>query len=64
MKDQRIKWAKINIITYNGEFMTGEAKAEYKKAYEIWGDCMHRGDFKKANYIIRRLRKKSNYVEG
>ena len=67
MKDERINWRKINIVDYSGALMTKEAKIEYRKAFNIWCDCMHRGDFKKANYIIRRIRrirKKSNYIEG
>jgi len=60
---KRINWKKIDIITYSGEFMSEECKAEVRKAYAILNECEYRGDYAKAAYIRRRLEDKKNYIE-
>ena len=59
---EKINWRKIDIITYGGDLMTEEAKAEVRKAYDLLGLCEARGETKKAAYIRRRLEDKKNYI--
>lgn len=58
---KRISWKKIDIITYSGEFMSDECKAEVEKAYEILTECEYHGNYAKAAYIRRRLYDKQNF---
>lgn len=60
---KRINWSKIDIITYSGEFMGDECKAEVNKAHAILNECNYHGDYKKAAYVRRRLEDKKNYIE-
>lgn len=64
MKSQRIKWGKINLVTYGCEFMTEETKTELKKAIDLLVYYRYIGEVKKADYINRRIREKMNYIEG
>ncbi len=59
---KRINWKKIDIITYSGEYMSGECKAEAEKAVVLARLAEESGNFKRSAYIWRRLDKKKNYV--
>ena len=59
---ERINWNKIDIITYSGEFMDAECKAESDKAFDLLRYYEYAGDKKRAAYIRRRLREKQNYI--
>lgn len=58
----RIEWRKIDIITYSGEYMSDECKAEVAKAreYATYLHCI--GNDKAARRIERRLYDLQNYV--
>lgn len=58
----KINWKKIDIITYSGEFMDDECKAEVRKALDLKFYYEHIGDTKKAAYIAKRLKEKQNYI--
>ena len=62
MKNARIKWNKINTITYNYNGMSDEAIAETKKAIEIMDESEYRGEKSKAAYIRRRIEEKKDYI--
>ena len=62
MKNGRINWKKIDIITYNYNDMSDEAIAETKKAIEIMDECEYRGEKSKAGYIRRRIEEKKDYI--
>ena len=59
---ERINWKKIDIITYSGEHMSEECKAEASKAAELLAAYEYHGEHKKAAYIRRRLEDKKNYI--
>ena len=60
--ENRISWKKIDIITYSGEYMSNECKAETEKAVALARQAEESGNFKRAAYIWRRLAEKKNYV--
>lgn len=60
--ETRINWKKIDIITYSGEYMSDECKAEVKKARDLRDYYEHIGDTKKAAYVAKKLEEKQNYV--
>lgn len=59
---ERINWKKIDIITYGGDLMSEECKAEVRKAYDLLDTCEFRGERAKAAYIRRRLEERKNYI--
>lgn len=61
-KQVRIRWSKIDIITYSGEYMSDECKAEVAKAreYATYLHCI--GNDKAARRIERKLYDLQNYV--
>lgn len=60
--DSRINWSKIDIITYSGDFMDDDCRAEVAKAVHLAARADELGNFKRASYIRRRLDAKRNYV--
>lgn len=59
---KRINWKKIDIITYSGEFMNDDCKAEIQKALDLLAYYEHIGTQEKVRYIRQRLEEKKNYV--
>lgn len=49
---ERINWSKIDIITYSGEFMDAECKAESDKAFESLRYYEYAGDKKKPHTFV------------
>lgn len=58
----RINWRKIDVITYSGEFMSPDCKAEVQKALDLLRFYEYFGEKGKAAYIRYRVRQKMNYI--
>lgn len=58
---ERINWGKIDVITYNLNGMSDDAKAEYAKAIEKLSWYDFRGERAKAERIRKKLNERKDY---